>query len=223
MSKPIIGIVAKHYKEGHPKDTVIHESIKRAVFAAGGIGIGIVPPCTGKVRSVDMVPEERMTKAEQEDLIAQLELCDGVVLQGGGFNDAYEVFAAQYCLEHRIPTLGICAGYFSMIRAAGGKTKLLDKDELKRHGHAEHMVQITEAPLRKIMGCGSLRTNSRHISKVVNTGSLIRAAVAEDGICEAAYGPEQFYLAVQFHPEDLTAQEPFRNIFRALINAAQVR
>ena len=220
MKKPVIGIVMKHYKKGHPDDTVIHGTIKRAIFQMGGLGIGIVPPCAGMVRSVDMAPEKRLTRAEQEDLTDQLALCDGVILQGGGYNDAYEVFVARYCLEHKIPTLGICAGYFNMIRAAGGKTKVLDKEERKRHKDTTHPIRIFSPKLQKIMGCKSITVNSRHRGKAVNKGKLVWAANGADKIHEAAHMPGQFYLAVQFHPEDLLDQEPFRRLFSAFIEAA---
>ena len=220
MKKPIIGIVMKHYLEGHSDDTVIHGTIKRAILEMGGLGIGIVPPCAGKVRSVDQTAEARLNEKEKADLIAQISLCDGIVLQGGGFNDAYEVFIAKYCMEHRIPTLGICAGFFNMIRAAGGKSTPLDELEFARHKDQMHTIHIHEAYLQKIMGCKTVITNSRHRSKAVNRGSLTWAAKAEDGIPEAAFLPGQFYLAVQFHPEDMMDQPSMRRIFEAFIKHA---
>ena len=57
---------------------------------------------------------------EKENLIAQLKLCDGVILQGGAETDNYEIVIAKYCYENDVPILGICAGQNNIARALGG-------------------------------------------------------------------------------------------------------
>lgn len=54
MKKPIIGIVAKHYKKsGFRLETFIRDEVEQAIFDNGGIAIGILPPNEDKIVSID--------------------------------------------------------------------------------------------------------------------------------------------------------------------------
>ena len=134
MKKAIIGIVAKHRNiELLRPDTFIRDELKDAIFYNGGIAIGILPPC----RDITLVNpfNEReayeklnslLTLKEREDLINQIELCNGIILCGGSASDAYEMLIAKYCYEKDIPILAICAGHSNMVRGIGGSTKRID-------------------------------------------------------------------------------------------------
>jgi putative glutamine amidotransferase len=69
--------------------------------------------------------------------------------------------------------------------------------------------------------------NSSHHQSADVIGDSLRvvASCPDDGIIEALEGtvPDHFVLAVQWHPERSTDDEPSRAIFRALIEAAEVR
>lgn len=117
--KPIIGIVSKHFikKETRP-NMYIRDEIKQAIFDNGGIAIGILLPKDEK----DDVSDEwkdNLNKDEFNNLISQIKLCNGIVFQGGGACDNYEMIVAKYCYDNDIPTIGICCGQNVMVRALG--------------------------------------------------------------------------------------------------------
>ena len=73
-----------------------------------------------------------------------------------------------------------------------------------------------------------LPVNSSHhqSADLIGDGLSIAARCPDDGIIEALEGtsPDHFVLAVQWHPERSVDQdEPSRAIFRALIEAAEVK
>ncbi len=73
-----------------------------------------------------------------------------------------------------------------------------------------------------------LRVNSSHhqSAEAVGDGLRVVARCSQDGIIEALEGtsPDHFVLAVQWHPErSVTIDEASRAIFRAFVEAAQLR
>ena len=127
--KPIIGIVSKHFlKDEIRPNMFIRDEIKQAIFDNGGIAIGIILPKDEKI-DVEDKWKNNLSKDEYNNLIAQINLCDGILFQGGGACDNYEMIVAKYCYENNIPTLGICCGQNVMVRALGGTTKLIENPE----------------------------------------------------------------------------------------------
>jgi len=118
MKKPIIGIVSKHYAEykSNKIDTFIRDEVKQAIFDNGGVAIGILPTEAQINYSGDNW-KENLSDEEKENLISGIDLCDGIILQGGVQTDNYEVIVAKYCYEKDIPILGICAGQNCLVRA----------------------------------------------------------------------------------------------------------
>ncbi len=118
MNKPIIGIVSKHYAEykSNKIDTFVRDEVKQAIFDNGGVAIGILPT-EAKINYSGDNWKENLSVEEKENLISQIELCDGIILQGGIETDNYEIIVAKYCYEKDIPVLGICAGQNCVARA----------------------------------------------------------------------------------------------------------
>lgn len=116
--KPIIGIVSKHYADYKTNkiDTFIRDEVKQAIFDNEGIAIGILPTEL-KINYCSDDWKENLSIEEKENLISQIELCDGIILQGGVRTDNYEMIVAKYCYEKDIPILGICAGQNCIVRA----------------------------------------------------------------------------------------------------------
>ena len=82
--KPIIGIVTKHYlKNDIRPDMYIRDEVRQVIYDNDGIAIGITLP---KDELVDVCDNwsNNLTKEEYNDLIIQINLCDGIVIQGGG-------------------------------------------------------------------------------------------------------------------------------------------
>ena len=101
--KPIIGIVSKHLLKNETRPNMfIRDEIKQAIF-------GILLPKNEKI-DVEDKWENNLNNIEYDNLISQIKLCDGILLQGGGACDNYKMIVAKYCYDNNIPTLEICCG-----------------------------------------------------------------------------------------------------------------
>lgn len=224
MDKPIIGIVAK-YRDGDENKKRVYSrisgEIKQAVFDNEGVAIGIISP-NEKIQKIGGNWLEYNKLIDKENLISQIKLCDGIILQGGGFSDQYECFIAKYCYDYDIPILGICAGNQNMARALNGKIGKINDEET--HNSIEeyvHSILIDKTSrFYQIIGKEEIMVNSRHKYSTIDSGKLKSVAYSSDGIVEVNEEPsKRFYIGVQFHPESLyKIDENMNNIFKSFIN-----
>ena len=160
----------------------IRDEIKQAIFDNGGIAIGIILPKDEKI-DVEDKWKNNLSKDEYNNLIAQINLCDGILFQGGGACDNYEMIVAKYCYENNIPTLGICCGQNVMVRALGGTTKLIENPE--KHNTNDlyvHSVRlINNTKFSKIIEKEEIEVNSRHKKTIDTHPNLIVNCICEDG------------------------------------------
>ena len=186
-----------------------------------------------------------------EDAAQMAALCDGLLFTGGHdvdpalygekkfelcaelcpARDRLEQALLDYAIEQNKPVLGICRG-LQLINAALGGTLWQDlaaqRPQTRNHrmdrpyDRAEHPVQIS-GPLAALYGTDCIGVNSCHHQGIKTLAPTLRPmAVAEDGLIEAAYAPEQSFLwAVQWHPEFFNPKiGPGVAIFRAFVEAA---
>ncbi len=131
------------------------------------------------------------------------------------------------------PFLGICRGCQVVNVALGGTLYTHIRDQLPNaldHDYPGNMrtVLVHEVKLEEgthvaeILGEPILEVNSLHHQGLKDIASSLRVAGrAPDGLVEAVELPDHpFALAVQWHPEWLTDQEPTRNLFRRFVEAA---
>jgi putative glutamine amidotransferase len=86
-----------------------------------------------------------------------------------------------------------------------------------------HQVKVSEGSrLERILGENPVWVNSLHHQAVRQMApGLQTAALSPDGLVEAVELPDHpFGLAVQWHPECLTAHPPMRALFAAFVRAA---
>ena len=86
-----------------------------------------------------------------------------------------------------------------------------------------HEVKIEEGTrIAKVVGEPILKVNSLHHQGLKDIAPELRiTGYAPDGLVEAVELPDHpFGLAVQWHPEWLTDQQPTRNLFKAFVDAA---
>ncbi len=134
--------------------------------------------------------------------------------------DAYEFALARAAHEMRIPTLAICRGAQVLNVALGGSLvqdipsqQPSDIEHSPRDKRAERVHAVDIEPgsrLARIVGAEHIRTNSSHHQSVRRTAEALRVtAHSEDGIVEALEprDPAWWAVAVQWHPEELTATE----------------
>lgn len=217
----MIGIVAKHYKNTKNRlETFIRDEVEQAIFDNGGIAIGILPPNVDKIVAKDDW-KEQLTTTEKHNFYEQIFLCDGIILQGGGFVDEYECFIAKYCYDYDIPILGICAGKHNMVRAVGGAIGKLETQNHNKEEEYVHSIKIDKSSKAyEIIGKEEINVNSRHERCSISQGLTKVVATAPDGIDEIIEDKKKtFYIGVQFHPESLYKKDPYmNNIFVGFLN-----
>lgn len=223
MSKVIIGIVGKHIKDDKIRtNTLIRDEVKQAVFDNDAIGIGILSPNNEILYTIDnwQNDEERI---EKEKIIEQINLCDGIILQGGTTNEAFENWIAKYCYENDIPCLGICAGQNSIVRGLGGTTYKIPNPE-KHNKSSEsyvHSIHInTSSKFYTIINKEEIMVNSRHKRAIDKSPFLDQVGFCEDGYADVVESKDKkFYIGVRFHPESLyKIDENMNKIFKSFIN-----
>ncbi len=227
MSKSIIGIVAKHDIKSTKIRTssLIRDEVKQAIFANNAIAIGILSPNEEIQYTVDDWQKYEY-KIKKEEIIEQINLCDGIILQGGNSNEAYENWIAKYCYENDIPVLGLCGGQNSIVRALGGTTyKIKNPEEHNRQREQYvHNIKINKkSKFYDIVGKEEIMVNSRHNRDVDNCPKLEKVAFCEDGYADVIESKDKlFYLGTRFHPESLyKIDDNMNNIFKKFIEVCK--
>ncbi len=223
MKKVIIGLVSKHREIDNVRTfTYISDEMKNAIFENGAIAIGIIPPCN-KIILIDQNNETEiysninsiLTEQDQENLIAQISLCDGVILSGGRESDAYEMWIAKYCYEKNIPIIGICAGHNNLVRGIGGTTKRVPRPEIHSQSNKEYVHSITidnNSQFFQILNVEKMYVNSRHKNTIGDCKFLSIAAYDEFGNIEVTEDKsKKCFLGMRFHPESLYQKDQLHN------------
>lgn len=228
--KPLIGIVGKPFKGERWNYIQNVDEIREALIENGAKVIGIMPQAISTDANWEIYPHyEDYDMKNIKDLEETIDLCDGIVLQGGGVACNYERHIANYCITKDIPLLGICCGMMNMARATNGKLDYTDKEYMKENhldlkNMNKHKVLIDEeSVLYKIMGKEEIVTNSIHSGKVVNSGDYKVIAKAEDGIVEAIeHKGKCFNMGIQWHPELLYKKDEMQNkIFKYFVEISR--
>ena len=150
--------------------------------------------------------------------------------------DEYELALARAARDHRVPTLAICRGAQVMNVALGG-TLLQDIPSL-RPGAANHDLSPRRTErvhdlaieprsfLAGVVGDTAIAVNSSHHQAIDAVAAVLRvSATSPDGIVEAVepIAGDWWMIAVQWHPEELTATpEPWdRRLFSAFAEAVR--
>lgn len=203
----------------------IRNEVKQAIFDNGGIAIGIISPNESIQPSGDDWMKYNHL-IDKENIISQIKLCNGIILQGGNTNEAFEPFIAKYCYDNDIPCLGICAGQNSIVRGLGGTTYKISNPEKhnKPKENYVHNIHIDkESMFYNIVKKEEIMVNSRHKRTVGRTPLLDRVGFCEDGYADVVESKnKRFYLGVRFHPESLyKTDENMNNIFKYFINSCK--
>jgi putative glutamine amidotransferase len=149
--------------------------------------------------------------------------------------DHLEMLILERVVEDGKPFLGICRGLQLINVGMGGSlyADIADQvPEAAKHDYypdwerdyLSHPIQVQpESRLASILGSNSGQVNSLHHQAVRQLApDLVASAHAPDGIVEAVELPQHpFGLAVQWHPEWLTAHSQMRDLFRAFADATR--
>ncbi len=226
MSKVVIGIVGKHIQSDKARtDTLIRDEIKQAIFDNGAISIGILSP-NEEILYTDDDWKNVEEKIEKEKIIEQIKLCDGIILQGGVTNEAFENWIAKYCYDNDIPCLGICAGQNCIVRGLEGTTYKIPNPEKHNRPSEKYVHNIhidTTSKFYDIVKEEEIMVNSRHKRTIGESPLLDKVGFCEDGYADVVESNnKKFYIGVRFHPESLyKVDENMNNIFKRFIKACE--
>lgn len=193
----IIGIVTKKSisDEKHNID-IIYSNISKMVKKHGGIPIGIIL---------------------EEDYKEIIDICDGIIFQGGDKFEKYDLVALKYAYDNNIKVLGICLGMQLMGVLFNGK--MIDIDNHKNSKYYAHTIKIDRnTKLYDIFKSDIISVNSRHKS-VIKSTNLVISAISNDGYIEALEDSnKKFFIGVQWHPESMINDEYQNKLFNYFIN-----
>ena len=234
---PIIGITTNQSKNASGQLTImLMQSYVNAVMQAGGVPVlipsliaedgwdalssrldGILFSGGGDI-GLEFSPGEPHPRIDDVDLA----------------RDSIELKMVRAAASDGKPFLGICRGCQVVNVALGGTLYTHIPDQLPNaidHTYPGtlrtvlvHEVKIEEGTrAAEIFGEPIIKVNSLHHQGLKEIAPSLRiAGRAPDGLVEAIeLSAHPFGIAVQWHPEWLTDQEPARNLFQKFMEAAE--
>lgn len=152
--------------------------------------------------------------------------------------DAVEMTFVRWALEDHKPVLAVCRG-FQVLNVACGGTLFQDVGSqcpaaikhdyfptaagTPTRDYLAHDVLIgPRTRLARYLGAEQVPVNSMHHQGIKTLApAFVPSAWAPDGLIEGVEGPNgQYVVAVQWHPEELTAQDGQRRLFTEFLAAA---
>lgn len=145
-----------------------------------------------------------------------IDLCGGIILQGGSDYYDIDIIITKYLHKNNIPTLGICLGMQTMAMAFNGN--MGDINNHKSDKLYVHSVDINKnSKLYDILKKDKIIVNSRHKSYIINTDLKVSG---QANIIEAIEdNAKNFFIGVQWHPETLMDENSillFNNFFSSI-------
>ncbi len=130
--------------------------------------------------------------------------------------DALELDAFEAARQRHLPVLGICRGQ-QLLNVALGGTLVQHVDHPQWDLDAStpsHEVTISRGThLHRLLGTATAHVNSGHHQAVdVVAESLTVAARSPDGVVEALEAEQLLVMGVQWHPEEMPADETTRRL-----------
>ncbi len=234
--QPIIGITTTEGKNIHGFSTTnLMQSYSKAVMQAGGVPV-LIPSMLAESGWDALYSRlDGLLFAGGGDI--SLEYFAGEahprIDEVDPLRDVIEMNLIQAAAADGKPFLGICRGVQAVNVALGGTLYTHIPDQLPNaldHSYPGNMftvlvheVKIEEGThIAEVLGEPIVKVNSLHHQGLKDIAPSLRVTGhAPDGLVEAVELPNHpFGIAVQWHPEWLTDQQPTRNLFRKFVEAA---
>jgi len=144
---------------------------------------------------------------------------DAVLLSNGNDwldapdRDQVEKVILEHALGKKIPVFGVCRGLQVLNVLFGGDLEsALPNVTDQNHVAKNHPVRLLDSVFIDLAEAEQITVNSYHNQGVVNKGlapDLKAFAIAEDGVVEGIYHPQQAVMAIQWHPERSSSSAQF--------------
>lgn len=208
--KPIIGIIMRPDKLMSGNEvTCVYEDLRMSIISSGGIPLGIMP-LTDNLDDFNT------------DIYNLIDMCDGIILQGGDEFYNYDLECLKYIYEKDIPVLGICLGMQLMGSMFSGKLENIAKHKYKDKKYVHKIYIDKNSKLYDIFKSDVISVNSRHISALDNT-DLDIVGLSDDNVIEAIEDKnKKFFIGVQWHPESMYSYDILEcNLFDYFIDVCR--
>ncbi len=153
---------------------------------------------------------------------------------GDPVRDGVELRLARWAMQDDLATLGICRGQqlltvalggslFQDLRSQGVTTLEHSGKDGRQRGTLIHSVRLEpNSRLARLVDEAALEVNSLHHQAVRTVpAALSVVGRSPDGIIEAVEAPDRrFFVAVQWHPEELLVLPWARRLFVGFVQAA---
>jgi putative glutamine amidotransferase len=219
-NRPRIGVTTSPRREAD-----YYLTYGRAVEAAGAEAV-YLPPGTPSVADLDGL---LLPGGWDVDPALYGEKPDAKVGDIDPELDETELRLFKEARQRQIPVLGICRGQ-QVINVAMGGTLLqhLEGHEVRAFGrsHLAHKASVDPASeLGRAVGGSEMQVNSLHHQAVGSVApGLKQTATGEDGTVEGLESDDGLIVAVQCHPEELTADLPWASkLFERFVARARAR
>lgn len=193
----IVGIVTRKSKSSEEHDiNIIYTNIANSIYKNGGIPIGIIL---------------------NENYKKVIDICDGIIFEGGDMIEQYDLEALKYIYDKDKPVLGICLGMQLMGLLFDGELKKVSNH--KKNLDYAHVVYIDKySKLYDILKKDYLKVNSRHNDALKRT-KLTTNSISSDNVIEGIEDKNKnFFIGIQWHPEDMIYDENSDKIFKYFID-----
>lgn len=226
MSKPLIGILGYPYYDSDKDEcVVVYSGYKNAVITSGGIPFMIAPYQSIDYEGTRLRNIPSMTEEEKRFYRENVDLCDGIIVQGGYRMYDWHQYIVEYAIEKKIPILGSCAGMQLLAKISNGAhiAEKIDNHKVTSRKFV-HDVEIKEGTiLRRIFKKKTIPVNSFHSYGIPHIGgNFITSAVAPDGTIEGIEMNEGWVVGVQWHPENMIdSDENAKLLFKAFTTESE--
>lgn len=148
-----------------------------------------------------------------------IDLCDGVIFQGGNIVGNYDIEILKYLRKIDKPTFGICLGMQEMAMISGTTIKIDNNKHNINMDYVHEVKLLDNTKIKSILKKDSILVNSKHNYKVNNT-TLNISSYSIDKIIESVEDTSKlFFIGVQWHPEDLKNDINSKLLIESFINA----